>query len=144
MAEHRNGRRAIETGPTGMTVAENLARLRKVRGFTTRQLSGSLEQAGRYIPASGITRMENAERHVTADELVALAAVLGVTPSALLLPLKDATNDTIAISGAGEVPADVAWDWMDGKRPLRLPLDDGTVRLEFALYSRPSGRRNLI
>ncbi|MDG9706618.1 helix-turn-helix domain-containing protein, partial [Streptomyces sp. DH37] len=75
MAEHQIGRRAIEAGPTGKTVATNIARLRKVRGLTTRQLSGELERNGRYIPASGITRMEKGDRQVTADDLVALAAV---------------------------------------------------------------------
>lgn len=57
MTEQQRGRRAIEVGPTGKTVGENLARLRKIRGLTTRQLSGLLESKQRPIPASGITRI---------------------------------------------------------------------------------------
>lgn len=142
MTEQQYGRRAVETGPTGQTVAENIARLRKVRGLSTRQLSAALKQAGRNISPSGITRMEKADRHVTADELVALAAVFGVSPSALLLPLDDAPDGTLEITGVGAVPADAAWDWMDGRRPLELPEGDtSTAMLDYALYSRPPRRR---
>lgn len=142
MTEQQRGRRAIETGPTGKTVAENLARLRKVRGLTTRQLSGLLERNGRHIPASGITRMEKAERQVNADELVALAAALRVNPSALLLPLTDEPAASIEITGVGAVSAVDAWDWLDGMRPIKVdPGDDSTDLLDFDLYARPPRRR---
>lgn len=142
MTEKQRGRRAIETGPTGKAVADNLARLRKVRGLTTRQLSGLLERNGRPIPASGITRMEKAERQVTADELTALAVALGVSPSTLLLPLEDSPSVGVEVSGGGTVSASTAWDWADGKRPLHLPEGDvNTADLEYRLYGRPPGRR---
>jgi transcriptional regulator with XRE-family HTH domain len=143
MSEQQRGRRAIEAGPTGKTVADNLARLRKIRGLTTRQLSGQLERNGRHIPASGITRMEKAERQVTVDELVALAVVLGVSPASLLLPLEDSATASVEVTGGGTVSADTAWDWADGKRPLRWPedVDAGTADLEYRLYGRPPGRR---
>lgn len=143
MTEHQIGRRAIEAGKT---VAANLVRLRKVRGLTTRQLSGALEQAGRYVPASGITRMKRAERQVTTDDLMALAAALRVNPSALLLPLTDNPADQIEITGVGTVDAAHAWDWADGCRPVQdLPDQDGPVgddRLSWLLYSRPPSRRD--
>lgn len=142
MAEQRYGRRAVETGPTGKTVAENLKRLRKVRGLSTRELSGALERAGRSISPTGVGRMEKADRHVTADELVALAAVFNVSPSALLLPLDDSPASTLEVTGAGQVGADVAWDWMDGQRPLRVSEHDAqTQALDYDLYSRPPRRR---
>jgi len=142
MGEQQRGRRAIEVGPTGRAVAANISRLRERRGMTTRQLSGALERAGRNIPASGITRMEKGERVVTTDELAALAIVFGVSPSALLLPLEDAPNRVVEITGAGAVHADVAWDWMDGKRPLHLTRGaEETELLEYDLYSRPLRRR---
>lgn len=142
MSEQQYGRRAVETGPTGKTVADNLARLRKVRGLSTRQMAAALEQRGRNVSASGITRMEKADRHVTADELVAIAAVFGVSPSSLLLPPEDSPTATVEITGCGAVPADVAWDWMDGKRPLHLPDSNvSTADLDYRLYGRPPGRR---
>ncbi|MEW1630892.1 helix-turn-helix transcriptional regulator [Streptomyces sp. NPDC089173] len=138
MAEQRRGRRAITVGSTGQAVAANIARLRDRRGLTTRQLSLELASAGRAIPASGITRMEKAERVVTADELVALAVVFGVSPSALLLPLSDQPMDPIHVTGGGVVPAGEAWAWADGERPLRL--SEGSARREMAeheLFGRP-------
>lgn len=144
MSEQQRGRRAIETGPTGKTVGENLARLRQQRGYTTRQLSGLLERNGRNIPASGITRMEKGERQVTVDELAALAVAFGVSPSALLLPLEDDDDVDVEVTGAGRVPADAAWDWADGKRPLQWPEGDiSTASFEYRLYSRPPGRRDV-
>lgn len=142
MAEQQSGRRAISSGPTGRTVAKNLERLRRVRGLTTRQLSAELEEAGRPIPASGITRMEKGDRQVSVDDLTALAAVLRVSPSALLLPLDDAPTSTLDVTGAGAIGADVAWDWMDGRRPLRFPEgEESTGVLDHELYARPPGRR---
>ncbi|MDX2515458.1 helix-turn-helix transcriptional regulator [Streptomyces stelliscabiei] len=142
MTEQQYGRRAIETGPTGKTVAENLTKFRKIRGYSTRQLSAALDRVGRSVSPSGISRMEKADRHVTADELMALAAVLNVSPSALLLPLEDSPDKTVEITGVGTTPADVAWDWLDGNRPLRISGQDiGAARLEHELYSRPAGRR---
>lgn len=143
MTDQQRGRRAIEVGPTGKTVGENIARFRKRRDLTTRQLSAALEKAGRAIPASGITRMEKGERVVTADELVALAVVLGVNPSALLLPLNVAgrTVGDVVITGAGTVPGWLAWGWADGVCPLVDPEQDkdGAKWLDFAVSARPAG-----
>lgn len=144
MTEQQYGRRAVETGPTGETVAENLARLRKARGFSTRQLAAELQRRGRSISPSGISRMEKAERHVNADELAAFAVAFGVSPSALLLPLEDSDEFDVEVTGAGRVSADVAWDWADGKRPLQWPEGDvSTASFEYRLYSRPPGRRDV-
>lgn len=123
--ERPKGRRAIEAGPIGQTVAKNLVRFRKYRGLTTRQLSGALERAGRPIPSSGITRMEKGERHVTVDELVALAYVLDVSPPLLLLPTErpevpgDSRGERIPLTRAISTPWETAWRWMHGQRPVR-------------------------
>lgn len=138
MAEQQRGRRAIEVGPTGRTVAANIARLRERRGLTTRQLSGMLERAGRPIPASGITRMEKGERVVTTDELAALAVAFGVSPSALLLPLTNRHDERVEITGGGEVDALRAWEWGIGRLPLKTnPEKERTELAEFSLYGRP-------
>lgn len=136
MTEQQYGRRAVEMGPTGITVAENLARLRKARGYSTRQLSAELERRGRNISASGISRMEKGDRHVTADELAAFAVIYGVSPAALLLPLT--REGTVEVTGAGPVPASTAWEWADGERPLVIPPGDrGQAMLEYRLWGRP-------
>ncbi|CCA57262.1 predicted DNA binding protein [Streptomyces venezuelae ATCC 10712] len=145
MADQQHGRRAIEMGPTGEAVAHNLARLRKLRGLSTRQLAALLEQRGRSISPSGIIRMEKAERHVTADELVALAAALGVSPASLYLPQHDGPRQTIPITGVGDVPADTAWEWASNKRPLVLP--EGSQKramTEYRLYALPPHMAGLV
>ncbi|AYL34822.1 helix-turn-helix domain-containing protein [Streptomyces sp. PDY-4] len=138
MADQQRGRRAIEVGPTGQTVAANIARLRKRRELTTRQLSGILERAGRSIPASGITRMEKGERVVTVDELAALAVAFGVSPTALLLPLTDRAADRVEITGGGEVDALAAWEWGIGRVPLTItPGKENTELVEHRLFGAP-------
>ncbi|MFE5629925.1 helix-turn-helix domain-containing protein [Streptomyces sp. NPDC056543] len=144
MAEQQRGRRAIEVGPTGRTVAANLARLRERRGLTTRQLSAALERAGRSIPASGITRMEKAERVVTVDELAAFAVVFGVSPSALLLPLALRPEFPVDVTGGGRVSAEEAWAWGNGRRPLHLEEGmEQTQLLEHQLYGLPQWLRDV-
>lgn len=134
------GRTAVEIGPTGRTVAANLARLRKRAGLTTRALADRLTAEGRAVSQSSITRMERAEKVVTADDLAALAIALGTSPAALLLPLDDDPDTAVQITGGGEVSADAAWAWTTGERPLSF---DGTetAALEYALTSLPPLRR---
>lgn len=131
------------TDPTGRTVAANLRTLRERRNLSTYAVSALLKRADRPITPSAIAKIERAQRRVDVGDLMALAAVLNVTPSALLLPLDDDPNHTVAVTGAGDVPADVAWDWMDGERPLRRDGDpkEMTDLLEYDLYSRPPSRR---
>lgn len=89
--------------------------LRKRRDFTTRQLSAALERVGRPIPASGITRMEKGERAVTVDDLTALAVVLKVSPTALLLPAED--SGVVNVTPTTAVPWKAAWRWAHGEEP---------------------------
>jgi len=101
MGDQQYGRRAVEVGPVGSNVAVNVRRIRKVRGLTTRQLSARLAEAGRPIPASGITRIEQELRRVDVDDLTALAAALGVRATQLLLPPSDLSVQ-IRIESGGE------------------------------------------
>jgi transcriptional regulator with XRE-family HTH domain len=135
-------KRAIEVGATGRQAAANLLRLRKVRGYSVRKLSALLAEAGRHVSPSGITWMEHGQRRIDVDDLVALAAVLNVAPSAFLLPLIDNPMERLEITGAGHIPADEAWDWLDGRRRLDRPSPDpGAAAIDFALHSRPPLRR---
>lgn len=132
------------TDPIGQAVAANVRRVRERRGLSTYDLSRMLGRAGRPIAPSALAKVERGERRVDVGDLVALAVVLGVSPSALLLPLDDDPAHTIEVTGAGSLPADVAWDWMDGKRPLKWrqePVGDHTEALEYDLHSRPPRRR---
>lgn len=129
-------------GPTSRHLAANLRRIRDARRLSTTKLAAKLKEAGQPIPATGITRIEKGERRVDVDDLTALSAALDVSPSALLLPATDSPEDTVEITGGGEAPADTAWAWMDGTRPLQLPEDNAyAATLEYALYSRPPWMR---
>lgn len=133
------------TDATGRTVAANIRRLRERQGLSTYQLSGSLQRAGRPISPSAVAKVERCERRVDVGDLTAFAAALNVPPSALLLPPDDSPKSTVEITGGGTVAADVAWDWLDGRRPLRVSGQDiGAARLEFELYGRPPHRRGQI
>ncbi|WP_051698508.1 helix-turn-helix domain-containing protein [Streptomyces albus] len=135
-------KKAIETDVTGRQVAANVSRMRKARVLSQRQLASRLAAVGRPVSSAGITLIERGKRRVDTDDLVALAFVLGVSPSALLLPLTDAPSEKVEITGAGAVSANEAWDWLDGRCRLGQQCEDpGAAALEFALYSRPPGRR---
>lgn len=94
-------RRAIEVGTIGRNVAENMRRIRTARALTTRQLSARLADLGRKIPASGITRMELAERRVDVDDLTVLASALEIEPRQLMLPPSDLTIE-VFVGSSGE------------------------------------------
>lgn len=140
--EQRRARPAAQYGPTAATVAENVQRLRKRHDLSIYQLSALLRDAGRPITPAAVGKIERQQRQVTVDELAVLAVIFKVSPSALLLPLKDAPTDVVEVTGAGEVSAEDAWDWADGLRPLKFSEGDtDTQMLEYDLYSRPSRRR---
>lgn len=140
-------------GPTARTVADNIRRLREARGMSLRALSAELKKAGRTLSADALNKIENGRtlppdadtprqiRRVDSDDLMALAVVLKVNPSALLLP--HTTESSIELTGGGTVDAKTVWRWADGKRPLRIPEeDDGTERVDFQRWARPAGLRD--
>lgn len=129
------------TDPTGITVAKNVRRIREQRGLSTYDLARRLLDSQRPIAANALAKLERAERRTDAGDLVALAVALGVNPSALLLPLDDDPDKRVEITGAGEVAADVAWNWADGVLPLRLTPGQLDEVLESELFGRPPRRR---
>ncbi|MFG1617363.1 helix-turn-helix domain-containing protein [Nonomuraea wenchangensis] len=126
-------------GPTGECLSENISRLRRARGMSYRELSEKLSELGRPIPTLGLSRIENRERRVDADDLMALAVALAVNPNALLLPpVSDKTE--VEITAGGSVPTWKAWRWGDGREPLKDPFDEDDFA-DFQLNARPKGRR---
>ncbi|MFJ1604178.1 helix-turn-helix domain-containing protein [Streptomyces sp. NPDC088253] len=140
----------IELGPNGRTVAANVKRLRAAQGMSLRALSDALSKVGRSLSQDAINKIENGSekdtkkqiRRVDVDDLIALSVVFRVSPSALLLPLDDSPTGTIEITGVGEVSGNAAWDWADGRRPLKVERGDYDALLEYDLYSRPPRRRS--
>ncbi len=107
-------------GPTGHTVRLNIARLRG--GMQYKQLSEKLAEIGRPIPPLGLRRIEDGERRVDVDDLVALAVALDVNPAALLLPSED-RGVPVEVTGVGSIEFKELWRWSDGVKALRDSTD---------------------
>lgn len=76
-----------EIGPAGSYLGEAVARLRGDRGWDQRALVDRLAAEGCPMSQQILSRVESGGRRVDADELVALAAALGVAVPALLPPV---------------------------------------------------------
>jgi 8-oxo-dGTP diphosphatase len=121
MAEDGDRTARVPLGPVGRYVITNLKRLREERELSYRQVSDRLKQIGRPIPTLGLSRIENGNRRVDADDLVALAVVLEVSPGALLLP-PDAgvpgIDDEVELTANLRLSGFAARQWMAGHSPL--------------------------
>ena len=110
--------RQPEIGPIGRNLMRAVNALRNRRGLTYKNLSELLEATGKPIFPLGLSRLERGARRVDVDELVALAAVLGVNPSTLLLPRDIGGDDLVELTPAVSHRAWIAWAWLDGETPL--------------------------
>jgi hypothetical protein len=111
------GKKKIELGPTGVTVAHNIRRLREVRRLGHTELSRELAGVGRDIAPLGLRRIETGERRVDVDDLLALAVALEVPPNVLLMPDVADGEATVAATGIGKQRAWGLWNWLVGVRP---------------------------
>ncbi|MFD0138030.1 helix-turn-helix domain-containing protein [Streptomyces sp. NPDC127159] len=105
-------------GPTGEQVRDNVLRIREARGMTKKQLADRVQELGRPIPPLGISRIEAGTRRVDADDLVALAIALNVTPLALLLPAHGGADPYIDLTSATTTTVSRAWKWARGDNAL--------------------------
>jgi transcriptional regulator with XRE-family HTH domain len=71
---------------TGRNVIANIEQLRAARHLSFRGLSDLLGALGRPILPAVLHRLSQGKRRVDADDLAAIAAVLGVSPADLLAP----------------------------------------------------------
>lgn len=111
-------------GPTGDHVRANVERLREARGLTKKDLADEAARQGRPIPPLGISRIEAGKRRVDADDLLALALALNVSPLALLLPPEGHSEwRTVQLTAEVEALVTDAWLWAVGSRAL--PAEPG-------------------
>lgn len=110
---------------TGEAVRRNIRRIRDERGISAPELSQRLDLLGRPIPPLGISRIENGQRRVDVDDLVAIAVALRVSPPTLLMPARKSdgsvveARDLVPIAGWQKpITASLVWDWLSGDRPL--------------------------
>lgn len=109
----------VPLGPVGQYVLRNLKRVREDHGLTYVQLAERLKLIGRPIPTLGLSRIENGNRRVDVDDLVALAIVLEVSPATLLLPPDPGgPDDEVELTAELRLSGYAARQWAAGKAPL--------------------------
>lgn len=150
MPETRHPRNP-EVGAIGRTLIDTLNELLAARAVSQRRLSAELDKVGRPIVPLGISRLLKGERRVDVDELVALAVVLGVNPSALLFPRHVRADDVVELTPTTKQRAAVVWAWADGRVPLPPDLlAEGTTEIptpdykfaDFQQHARPDTAAN--
>ncbi|MBX9921675.1 MAG: helix-turn-helix domain-containing protein [Mycolicibacterium frederiksbergense] len=114
--------REPDYGETAKTVAKNIAAVREARGLTYTQLSDRLRTDFEWmLTPVAIRRIEDCQRRVTVDDLMAIAVVLDVSPASLLMPeLTTVTeSDHVKVTGHSKpIPAPLIWRWLTGSRAL--------------------------
>ncbi|WP_138845253.1 helix-turn-helix domain-containing protein [Rhodococcus pyridinivorans] len=138
MAEKKN-----PLGPSGVSVAQNIRHLREGANLTYAELGRKLESMGRPIPTLGLRKIESFERRVDADDLVALALALDVTPATLLMPKsKDWQMGSVQLTDTVASTPQRAWEWLTADYPLQrdnTSPEPTRTTLEFRMRARPEG-----
>lgn len=132
------GSRRVGRGAVAARVQHNLRGLRTARRLTQADLSQRLRELGQPILPTGIAKIEDGTRRVDADDLVALAVALGVTPNRLLLPA-GTDDEQVPLTPTRTVTAQEAWRWACGDAPLPgggSPFDLGEA-IEFLRTNQP-------
>lgn len=109
--------RPPENGTTGRCVAANIARLRADLGLSFTDLARRLDAAGWPMTAVTVRRIEDGSRRPSADDLVAFAVALEVSPATLLMPPDVADADTVELTGLA-ARADAVWGWLTAAAPV--------------------------
>lgn len=110
----------MELGATGEAVAHNVKRLRESANLTYTEVSKLLAARNRSISPLAVRRIEEMERRVDVDDLVALAVILDVSPVSLLYPGAVEGKSEVQATGLNApVSAEVLWEWMRAEAPLR-------------------------
>lgn len=105
-----NRSRGHDVGPTGEAVATNIARIRKTEGISLREMEDRLTTVGRRITISGLSKIENGDRRVDVDDLMAIAVALDVSPATLLLP-RAQPSDVVDVTGR-RASTLLFWQWV--------------------------------
>lgn len=115
-------------GATGETVRINIRRLREAQNLGYAAFSRRLKDIGRTIPELGLRRIEEGDRRVDVDDLMALSVALGVSPLALLMPETSDAYEQVQATGQPEEPAHRLWD-----RLRTAPFRDADDKMNFRI-----------
>jgi transcriptional regulator with XRE-family HTH domain len=114
------GTHAVRRDATAETVSANVKRFRVQQNLGLRGLSKKLGEVGRPLRHSAVDQIEKGTRRVDVDDLMALAAALGVSPISLLLPgMPGASNPAELLSMANvDLSAGRLWLWLKADATL--------------------------
>jgi hypothetical protein len=131
-----------EMGTTGEAVARNVKRLREAANLTYTEVSTALADVDRPMSPLAVRRIEEMDRRVDVDELLALAVVLGVTPISLLYPGAKGARESVTATGLrSTVSAGHLWEWMRAETSLMVEEDE-MERYAFLGAALPEWRRH--
>jgi transcriptional regulator with XRE-family HTH domain len=107
-----------ETTPTAVSVVvgRQVKALRERLGISQGQLALRLEKFGYPMRQVTIARLETGERRVTIDDVLAIAAALGVSPMYLLSA--EFTNETMPVTPKITAGPSQMRFWLRGELPL--------------------------
>lgn len=108
----------MQQGPTGNRLAANIRAVRKHRAYDLKAVSEWLTEMGRPININGLSKIENGQRRVDADDLIAIALVLDVTPDRLLIG-PDSGDEEVVLTPTFGAAARRVWKWVVGETSLR-------------------------
>lgn len=114
----------------GEVLRRNVKRLREGQRLTYVELSDRLKQTGNPIPLIGLRRLEQGERRVDVNDLVALAYVLGVSVVDLLVPSDKTGNTPYDVTPEIRVTVKRARDWISGQGFLASPSSPAALARE--------------
>lgn len=110
--------RGNEKGPTSRVTARNVRRVRNARQLDLKGLSEALDQVGWPMSVAALSRLENGERRVDVDDVIALSVALNVSPLAILLPEDGEEHSEIGTGMPDRVRLDEVWAWGRGETNL--------------------------
>ena len=126
-----------DLGPIGASMAHTVRQLREARHLGYAELSRRLAELGREIPSLGLRRLEAGERRVDADDLVALALALDVSPATLLMPAAADDTERVDVTGVAKCDADRLWSWLSAQ----APIEPDVHVIEFRLAALPPWKK---
>ncbi len=101
------------------TIAASLAHHRTAAGMTCASLARATERVGHRVDDRYIALIERHEKGCGIDDLLSLAAALGICPAELLLSPDAGRDDPVRVAEHGRAySAEEVWDWLTARSTL--------------------------